>query len=325
MSDSDLEAHLRGQVARVRTRSQRSPAADSDDVQQAQIAAQQVRRLQHTLKLHSFVDNLTPRSAKPRFLLVFDSCEHGEVVLKSYGCQRAGEVHLQRLWSQHGIRTVQVLASSPGPNTWLLMRRIPLAALVPEPMTRECLLALTTEVASATQSAHRAADNARPRTDLAAHGYRPSWPTMRHHLDAVTRTLSAHGYDITRRDAILSRAHADEVHLLHGDLGRGNVVRDASDGQLRLLDASAYVGPREFDAARWAARLGGAALGEALLKRWLQTQRDLDSERASILLGGEFHMEAGVREAVKDERGLAAFFPDARTMDLLRNAERLMP
>ena len=299
--DKALDSELRAHVARVRRRNELTSGAYPDESEEVRMAAAHVRRLRTELGLGRFVCSLTSRGAKPRFLLVFQLPPYGEVVLKAYGRPRPGEVHLERLWGRRGVPTVDILDADSTPDTWMLMRRLPLAPLTTEPLRGALLPELTDGVARLVVAAHSVADLS-PEADALRLGYRLSGPAVQKHLEAVSRSLVGHGYRLPAISEQLIRAHAGAAHPLHGDLGLGNVVRDARDGQLRLLDASAYVGPREFDAARWAARLGGAEYGEALLERWLSIESGLDRDRARLLLGGEMLMEAGVREIIKDEQ-----------------------
>jgi aminoglycoside phosphotransferase (APT) family kinase protein len=108
------------------------------------------------------------------------------------------------------------------------------------------------------------------------------------------------------------------VHL-HGDLFSGNVAFDARDGGLRVIDSCAYLGPPEFDAARWCARVGRAGAVQRLAEGWAEVER-LDGPLLQRLLGLELLMEAGVRELVKIENGLPWDARDAETVALLAAA-----
>ncbi|GAB3601532.1 hypothetical protein GCM10027586_04350 [Kineococcus gypseus] len=145
------------------------------------------------------------------------------------------------------------------------------------------------------------------------------------HLGGAVRTLQHHGYSAPAfQDQLQRYLSGDALTLLHGDLVDGNVVRDAGDHGLVLLDTCGYVGPAEFDAARWAARTGGAAHARELLATWLSVEAGLDEHRAEVLLGLELLMEAGVRELVKAEQHRPWNYPDATTLNLLSAAGELL-
>lgn len=146
------------------------------------------------------------------------------------------------------------------------------------------------------------------------------------HLGGVLVALRRHGYPLREDwDALVRRlCTSQQPTLLHGDLGGGNVVRDADDGQLRILDSCGYIGPPEFDAARWAARTGGATKSEDVLSTWLANEPGLDEPLTRALLGLELLMEAGVRELVKDEQHQPLNLPDAITEQLLATTNRLL-
>ncbi len=156
---------------------------------------------------------------------------------------------------------------------------------------------------------------------------RPLWDALAPHLTVAIGALERHGYD-PRRDwpALAPEIYStDSPTLLHGDLVVGNVIRDAVDGGLLLLDTCGYLGPREFDAARWAARSGGAAESAETLSAWLKVEAGLEPRRAHALLALELAMQAGVRELVKEERGVLWQDHDDMTEQLLQAAEDLLP
>jgi hypothetical protein len=144
------------------------------------------------------------------------------------------------------------------------------------------------------------------------------------HLRGVLTVAEAHGYTV--RPGIDASANevtgAGRSTFLHGDLATVNLLQDGAD--VRFLDTCGYTGPPEFDAARWCARVGGSARAEEALERWLEVEAGLDRGLATRLLALELFMEAGVREIIKDERGLPWEDRDHETLALLAAGGRLM-
>lgn len=144
------------------------------------------------------------------------------------------------------------------------------------------------------------------------------------HLEIAKNTLIRHGYQLS--DVVIERCKdlytAGPATVLHGDLAPNNVVRDPIDGQLWLLDPCGYLGPAEFDAARWCARFERPELAVTALHAWMAIET-LDVARATELLGAELVMQAGVRELVKDEQGGAySLLHDECTAALLEAGKR---
>lgn len=326
-SDATLERELAQQISNARQRMERGGYVYPDEYEEATEAATHVWRLREELGLGAFKRTLIPSGGKPRFLLVFATPLGAEVVLKVYGRRRPGEISLERLWNHAGIPAVEIIDGGNEPATWLLMTPIPATPVAEHPLRGTTLLEVTGELSSLMRDAHQIPLPADEADLLTSHGYRLFGPAIKRHLAAVTTTLTAHGYAV--RDDWPEIADALEVHrrsaLLHGDLSVGNVIRHAHDGGLRLLDAAAYLGPPEFDAARWAARTGGAKEGQATLTAWLEVESGLDVAYAHQLLGLELLMEAGVRELVKDEDAEELGFPDQYTLELLSTADNLLP
>ncbi|WP_305785693.1 phosphotransferase [Symbioplanes lichenis] len=307
-----LDELLAAQIERVDRRVTGGGDIYASERDEVRVAARAVHDLCERLDLGRFLGPVGYPKAKPQFLLLF---ERG--VLKAYGRVRAGEARAQRLWHDHGVRVVRVLDAGDDPHSWLLMEHLDAAPVARGPVP--ALDSLTTELAGIMSGAHAAGD-AGARKGLPRLG-----DALRTHLGGVLVAARRHGYPIRPdEDGLVDRlTTSDRPVILHGDLGGGNVVRER-DGGLRILDACGYVGPAEFDAARWAARTGGAEGGERVLARWLDAEPGLDPAVARPLLGLELLMEAGVRELVKDERGEPAAFPDPATERLLAVADRLL-
>lgn len=294
-------------------------AKERDDIR---LAAAQLEPLQAALNLGSFLGTVGPASGKPQLRLLFDS-PRGPVVLKIYGRRRPGEALVQQLWHRAGVRVVNVLAAGDDPTSWLLMPQLMLSPLVDGSFTEHQRITLTRELAGVLAAAHSAGADLAPR-NLPDLQLLPD--AIPHHLGVVLTALDRAGYrvrpDWKQKTGLLVSRRAPT--LLHGDLAVGNVVRDAADGGLRLLDTCGYIGPGEFDAARWAARIGSAAQAELLLDTWLSVEKGLDPDLAHQLLGLELLMEAGVREIVKQEEGMAATVGDPITTELLMHADRYL-
>lgn len=284
-------------------------ASDGQAIRQA-VAA--VEGLRSRLRLGRARGDLAGSRGKPQLLLVFETNSGEEVVLKVYGKHRPAEAAVQGLWARHGVdAAVPVLDSGDEPTSWLLMPRVP-----GDPPDDAAAANLTEQLAAQMARAHRVIGPAgAARTLVDGVGY---------HLQTVLAAAARHGY---RPPAGLFET-ADELMRsatpthLHGDLGPANLLHRAGSA-LRFLDTCGYRGPTEFDAARWAARVGGPERAEELLERWMVVER-LDRRVAHGLLGVELASEAGVREIRKDEQGLDSSAPDEGTQARLDLARLLL-
>lgn len=281
-----LDAYIRRVDARV---GDGPYAEESQEIRRAVVMVEHLRR---ELALGDLLRNVNPDAGKPQVLLAFRSAE-ADTVLKVYGKRRPNEAAVQGLWAKAGVATAAVLASADEPVSWLLMPmvqgRVPSSADAP---------GLTGDVARIMQHAHSV---------YSAHVGVPKslYQGIGPHLRAVLAAALRHGYDIPADlGAVAGRIYsAGTPKLLHGDLAGVNLLR-AEDGRLCILDTCGYTGPAEFDAARWAARVGGSARAEVVLDEWMATEVGLVRGLARQLLGLELLMEAGVREIIKDEQGL---------------------
>jgi hypothetical protein len=246
-------------------------------------------------------------------------------VLKAYGRKRPSEAQVQRLWRSNGVNVVAVLEHGDDPATWLLMPPLRIEA-VSDLHQGHRLDLVTRELAELMTPAHNLGAAALKTGELGANLQRLD-EAMTLHLAAVLIPLARHGYPVRQdwRELIRALSASGRPAVLHGDLGGGNVVRNTDDRTLQILDTCGYIGPAEFDAARWAARHGGATRAEDALAAWLDTEPGLDYDLANALLGLELLMEAGVREIVKEERGEPWDVPDRITLDLVRASHRLSP
>jgi len=324
-TDDSLDETLRRQIAAVDRRVSLGGGVYSEETGEIREAARWTKALRAELGLGPLVESLTPDTGKPQVLFAFETAVHGPVVLKVYGTARPGEAASQRLWVARGVRSVPVLASGDAPVSWLLMERIPAAALHgadpagADPAGIAGQRSLTREVAAVMRHAHDRGDAGLS----VAHALVPSW--LRH-LTIAVGVLRRHGYRVPDAwDEVTARAGAsDEPVLLHADLTPGNLIRDQRDGRLRIFDASGTVGPAAFDAARWAARTGGADGAERLLHDWLAVEDSIGQAQAFALLGVELLMQAGVVELMKAERGLPADRPDEETIGCLNRSAKLL-
>jgi len=287
--------------------------AYSNEAAEIRHAAEIVPRLRYQLSLVKFRGSLNLGLGKPQLLLGFWSAEHGDVVLKVYGRQRPNESEVQAMWHAAGVPVVPVLSAGDHPVSWLLMPRI--SGQQPRP---EAGPELTGHLAAVLRAAHAVfrPGVTRPR-DLAA--------GVGGHLRRVLAAAERHGYPPPGdwESAALKYYHAGTGTFLHGDLTVRNLLQDSA-GRLLLLDTCGYTGPAEFDAARWSARTGGAAEATVLLTVWCQSEPELDRRLAMRLLGLELLMEAGVREIVKEERGIDWTVTDAETQRLLLAGSELL-
>lgn len=316
-----LHEVLDAQVVRVRDRVVAGGRVYAHEIAEAELAARRVDELRESLELGEFIESLTPWTDKPQFLLVFHSPTDGRRVLKVYGRRRPGEALTQRAWRAHGVPTVEVQLSGDEPTSWMVMTPLPSTVVA---LTGVETCDMSTTLAAEMAVAHLIGLDVLNNTPAPT---RTSLVTLARalelHLGAVEVALVGHGY----RPVPQWREHCAELTsvpsptLLHGDLAAANLLRDVGDGRIVVLDSCGYVGPAEFDAARWAARVGGPDRCHQVLEAWLAVDGSLDEELCLGLLGLELFMEAGVRELVKEERRRPVSYPDQQTLALLATAD----
>jgi streptomycin 6-kinase len=318
-SDRLLWAAVERQLAMVDARVSGGLGVYEQERDEARNAVKQLGRLRRELNPGRFVSSLKPDTGKPQLLLLFDSPEHGKVVLKVYGRRRPSEAAMQCLWWRHGARVPRVLAAGNQDVSWILMEFVPGSPLTSADITDdERLLRTTRDKAELLTPLHRINPTLLPEGQ-------PLERAVLRHLKAVISALDRHGYAVRPDWLTLSGRllGTGPAALLHGDLTVLNSMRD-HDGNLWLLDCCGYIGPAAFDGARWCARAGGLDRAEMALDAWLEVETGLDQNLASALLGVEMLMEAGVHELVKDEQGLPASPDDERTLSLVATADRLL-
>jgi Phosphotransferase enzyme family len=325
--DDTLSECLAALIERVDRRVHQARGSYDQDSSHVRRAAQQVLNLRNELNLGRLVGPVGPERTKPQFLLLFERSNGDRVVLKVYGKTRPGEAVAQIAWRHHGVRVVDVLDAGDDPTSWLIMRAVetrPVA--LSGQLTRDQLTALTAELAEVLASAHAVGMQLLARDEVPLAGLQHLETAIKQHLAVAIQALQRHGYAPHRDWRTLTQAlrAPESAALLHGDLVVGNVVRDAADHQLLLLDSCGYIGPPEFDAARWAARAGGAASGLIVLSSWLDVEPGLNSHLAHTLLALELVMEAGVRELVKEEQGEPWHAFDDLTHELLETADEIL-
>jgi hypothetical protein len=287
--------------------------AYAGEATEVRLAAETVPGLRDRLGLVTFRGSLNPGLGEPQLLLGFWLAEHGDVVLKVYGRQRPNESAVQAMWHSAGVPVVPVLSAGDDPVSWLLMPRVP--AQQPCPGVGPDL---TSNLAAILRAAHAVYSPAvgRPRDLLTGVGG---------HFRQVLAAAERHGYPLPRawELAALKYYQAGTATFLHGDLTVRNLLQNHA-GRLLLLDTCGYTGPAEFDAARWSARIGGAAGAADLLAVWCRSEPELDRRLAKRLLGLELLMEAGVREIVKEERRIYWAVTDAETQRLFSVGSELL-
>ena len=315
--EDDLATALRVQIEAVDHRVGNS-GTYLQEAAEVRRAAEQVPLLRQRLGLGRYLGSLTPPTGKPQFLLLFGlPNEQRQVVLKVYGRKRPGEGAIQRLWSDRGVRCVSLLDNGDEPTSWILMAAVQGRDLLGERLAGGRLIGLTTELARTLRDAH-----ATPVVSLP--GSKPLHLGVGPHLIRVVAALERHGYTAPSGWA----EWAPEVYrggqsaFLHGDLFPGNIIRDAVDGGLRVVDCCGYVGDPAFDFARWAVRTFRPAQFGAALTAWMQGEPDMDPAVGRAMLGVEALMQAGVRELVKEERALSWDTRDSRTRALLEYSAR---
>jgi hypothetical protein len=86
--------------------------------------------------------------------------------------------------------------------------------------------------------------------------------------------------------------------FLHGDLWTENVMQFNNSTPV-VIDTCGYVGLREFDAARWIARVRPLSLFEELTELWLDLDRRMTRERLYAALSLECLRDADIVELLK--------------------------
>jgi hypothetical protein len=307
----DLNFALQTHIANVDHR-----AAISDypeDADAARRAADTATAVCTRLDLGKFQGRLNVPSGKPQLLLTFQSPSYGAVVLKVYGRMRPREAEVQAQWHAAGIPTADILAAGNDPTSWLLMPHI--AGHRP---THQQAMRLTPAVSSITARAHKI-------HHAPSEHAQDLFSGVAHHLQTVLAASQRHGYPSPPgwEKAAATIYRSGRPTTLHGDLTVNNMLQNPA-GRILLLDTCGYIGPTEFDAARWSARTGGSRYALDILNTWLKNEPDLNPTRTENLLGLELLMEAGVREIIKEEHGVDYTVEDNETKSLLEIGAKLM-
>ncbi|GGP12776.1 hypothetical protein GCM10012278_61930 [Nonomuraea glycinis] len=141
---------------------------------------------------------------------------------------------------------------------------------------------------------------------------RPLGDTILPRWEACASALRATGRAAPQAWHTAAEFHyrSDRPAPLHGDLSFANLAR-RPDGTLIMFDASALLGPKEFDAARWSARLAIAGMSPLdVFARWCSTEA-IDASTAYELLGVECVLEAGSLEVQRLQRRSSSLTPHA--------------
>ena len=300
-----LRPRLQNQIRQVDARVDGAGGAYAAEREEIRRAVAFVDCLCERLGLNECERDLNPGTGKPQLLLLMCDAQGERVVLKVYGMQRPNEAPVQGLWANEGVATVRVLDSGDDPVSWLLMPY--LSGIAPAQADGPALTVDVAHIMSVAHGIYRA-NVGRPQELYAGVGMH-----LRRVLAAATRHDYAVPPDVDINAAQLMSSGVPT--FLHGDLTTANLLR-GSNG-LRILDTCGYTGPAEFDAARWSARVGGSLGAIEVLNHWLGVETALDPRLARRLLGLELLMQAGVREIVKEERGLPWTERDDETQRLL--------
>ncbi|GGS58209.1 hypothetical protein GCM10010156_16040 [Planobispora rosea] len=287
-----LTKSLNEQIARV---GQRDPQAEA----KIRSAVAAVPDLVSHLGLDGFVGVLV-KDDKPRLLLRFERCRvpgldevASDVVLKVYGDRPRGEGPLLKEWGRRGVSVPRLETGTTADCSWLLMEHL---SHTPIDVTyQECLMA-TDVLAGWGAAMHE------PVPHL-ADVLRPLGDTMLPRWEACASALRADGRSVPLAWHSAAGLHYGGGGLapLHGDLTFGNIAR-RPDGTLVLFDASALLGPKMFDAARWSARLAVAAMPpQDVFTRWSNAETD-GAPGAYELLGVECVLEAGSLVVMRSQR-----------------------
>ncbi|MFI5955723.1 phosphotransferase [Cryptosporangium sp. NPDC051539] len=290
-----LSAALAAQVDRVRR-------LDPDQLATIEHAASLVPGIVAELDLAGFVSPLV-EDDKPRFLLRFSS--PADSVLKIYGDAPRGEGPLLTEWRRSGIPTPRLIHGELGGCSWLLLEYVRMAPVTPD-------LRLTDQLASWGAVMHRRSPAVAATLRPLAATMLPRWQLAAHRLRSLGHRVPAHWAELAEQAYT-----AGDAVPLHGDLAAANLGL-TSDGVV-LFDASALAGPREFDAARWCARLARHGPDpERALRRMAALEPEFDLGIGVDLLAVESVLEAGSLATAADPR------PDVMAQ-LLTLANRILP
>ncbi|MCZ2804751.1 phosphotransferase [Modestobacter sp. VKM Ac-2983] len=260
---------------------------------------------------------------KPRFVFAFapgdfkfaDGTSAEEIVLKVYARPHPGEGTLLTLWREQGVPVPRVSFGDTSNCDWLALER--LSGQAPRPSLPQDRFEMTDEISRFGPRMHDV--RLAPRVVL-----RQLLDTMLPRFCAAVSALQRCGYGLS--SAWIGRAEdtyaAGEAGPLHGDLTTENIL--VTEGRrLYLIDPSALHGDPSFDAARWAARLSGPGCEpDVLLEHWSMNESFPDRGLAERMLAIECILQAGSRELIKAEVGMAPCRGDHATTDLIAAAGR---
>lgn len=208
-------------------------------------------------------------------------------VLKVYGRPEPGEIEVLRLWAGEGIPCPAIVAAGQDGAGFVLMLEVPGKPLAQVAPTRQARARHTGAAVATFASAHVSAAQV---TALGTVGDNV-FPNL---LWAASTSLPTNGFSVHPRWQSVFRAlTAQNPVVVHGDPAAGNLIVTPQD-TLCLIDPSGCVGPREFDAARWIARLHLPDMTDALIETACHVDPSLDPSLLRGWLGLEFLLEAGV-------------------------------
>lgn len=267
---------------------QRVHLSSPSDAPAIEHAADALPGLVKLLGLRSFTGALRADS-KPRLLLRFQHADsvsmQGGVVLKLYGDRPRGEGPLLESWRRSGVPTPLLVHGETEFCSWLLMEELRLTPLrLRDAAVRD---RITDQLARLAATMHQPASDVEGRLRSLDEVIFPRWQAARTALVESGASIPDHW------SALALEAYRKGRRVpLHGDLAEQNM--GAVDDSLILFDASALLGHKAFDAARWSARLARyGANPTRTFDQWSQLEELHPLAEAHLLLAAECVLEAG--------------------------------
>jgi hypothetical protein len=312
MVSSRLEADLRAHHRRLMNSVERG-LSTADDERLLTRALAALPSIVGDLELGAYRGEVVA-DHKPRLLLRFGRGELRlsasgciDVVLKVYGETGRAEGPLQHRWHDAGLPVPSLAFGERAECNWLALEHLSMWPVAPDsPGSR---VAVTRQVAAVASLAH----DARFSEGLVL---RSLDRVIVGRLNRCVNSLREAGFSVRELgDRAMDVYSTTDRFPLHGDLALDNI--GCVDGKLIVFDASALVGDRSLDAARWCARTSNEEIGPVeLLDCWLDVETVLDAKMARLMLAAECLLEAGSRVLMGIE-GYRRFPPSLSTVPQL--------